>query len=163
MLLNLQSIVSPTYSTIDKTRILTDFKPALPAEYTLTEGDTVFNKVGGPTSSSRSFEVTARPRPGKFVMKVRFNNLGGGYGIVMITQGLAGEQVGYTNNLPANTWNEIKIEHVSGNIYRYLVNGSSIYQGVATNLTFYGHTGVTKMEIDTGQLGSALPAGYLWY
>lgn len=163
MLLQVQSAVLKSFGVIDKATIQKDFKLAAPTDYTLSQGDTILTKVGGPAGSSRCFEVTGKPRPGKFFMRVRFN--GSNYSVVTVSTGLvnANNQVAWTSgSMAANVWHEIKVEHISGETYRYTVNGTQLYQGTAQNLTFYGHTSVAQIEVDTGQSGITPPAGFAW-
>lgn len=156
----------PMVSTIDKTTVQADFKAAnIGSQYTLSADETVMTKVGAADSSSRCFEVTGRPRPGKQFMRVMFNGTVAGYSCIAISTGLitADNQVAWTVAIPApNVWHEIKIEEVSAGTYKYSIDGNVLYQGTATRLTFYGHTTVTQISVDTGQLGTALPAGFVW-
>lgn len=163
MLLQVQSAVFKSFGVIDKATIQKDLKLAAPTDYTLSQGDTILTKVGGGASSSRCFEVTGKPRPGKFFMRVRYN--GSNYAVVLISTGLvtSNNQVAWTSgSLAANVWHEIKVEHISGETYRYTVNGTQLYQGTAQNLSFYGHTTVTQIEVDTGQSGITPPTGFAW-
>lgn len=158
------SSLLPPYSTIDRTTIQADFAPALPSQYTLEDGDTTLIKIGAASASSRCFEVTGRPRPGKFFMRVKFNATI--YSVITISVGLVSttDQVAWTKgSLAGGAWHEIKIEHVSGNTYLYKVNDVVLYQGTASHMTFYGHSDVTRIEVDTGQRGSILPIGYEWF
>lgn len=161
---SMQMIAAPTPSTIDRATIQSEFREALPGEYTLSADERTLTKIGTTDTSSRSFEVTGKPRPNtKCFMRVRFN--GSPYPVITISNGLvkANNQVAWTiGSLAANVWHEVKVEHVSGNTYKYTVNGSVLYTGTATNLTFYSHTNVMVTEVDTGQLGTALPAGFVW-
>lgn len=160
----MQMVATPTTSTIDKSTIRAEFRPAVASEYKLSADERSLTKIGALNTSSRSFEVTGKPRPNtKCFMRVRFN--GSPYPVIAISNGLitASNQVAWTlGSLAANVWHEVKVEHVSGDTYKYSVNGSVLYTGTATNLTFYSHTNVTLTEIDTGQLGTALPAGFVW-
>jgi hypothetical protein len=155
---------TPTPSTIDKSTIRAEFRPAVASEYKLSADERSLTKIGNKDTSSRSFEVTGKPRPNtKCFMRVRFN--GSPYPVITISNGLvkANNQLAWTiGSLAANVWHEVKVEHVSGDTYKYSVNGSVLYTGTAANLTFYSHTNVTLTEIDTGQLGTALPAGFVW-
>lgn len=154
----------PAFSKIDKATILSSFKPAAQSEYVLSDDERTLTKIGPTDTSSRSFEVTGKPRPGaKCFMRVKVN--GPSYSVIVISPELitATNHVAWTiGSLPANVWIDVKVEHVSGNTYKYTVNGSVLYTGTATNMTFYSHTNVTLTEIDTGQLGTALPAGFVW-
>lgn len=164
LLVDAKSSLLPPYSTIDRTTIQTDFTPSLPSQYTLENGDTILNKVGADPATSRCFEITGKPRPGKFFMRVKFNATI--YSVITISVGLvsASDQVAWTKgSLAGGVWHEIKIEHVSGNTYLYKVNEVVLYQGTAQHLTFYGHSDVTRIEIDTGHRGGILPIGYAWY
>lgn len=160
----MQMVATPTTSTIDKSTIRAEFRPAVASEYKLSADERSLTKIGALDTSSRSFEVTGKPRPNtKCFMRVRFN--GSPYPVIAISNGLitASNQVAWTiGSLAANVWHEVKVEHVSGDTYKYSVNGSVLYTGTATNLTFYSHTNVKLTEIDTGQLGTALPAGFVW-
>lgn len=163
MFLQVQSAVFKSLSVIDKATIQKDLKLAAPSDYTLSQGDTLLTKVGGGSSSSRSFEVTGKPRPGKFFMRVKYN--GSNYAVILISPELvnANNQLAWTSgSLPANVWHEVKVEHISGETYRYSVNNVQLYQGTAQHITFYGHTSVTQIEVDTGQYGVQLPAGFAW-
>lgn len=165
MLLSVQSYNAPrVLSTIDVNTIQANFKLATPDQYALDKGGTLLRKVGGAASDSRSCEVLGKPRPGKFFMRVKFN--GPSYSVITISNGLVSpnNQVAWTTgSLAANVWHAIRIEHVSGDTYKFTVNSTVLYQGTAKNLTFYGHSAVTEMEFDLGQLGTALPAGFEWY
>lgn len=57
---------------------------------------------------------------------------------------------------------DVHIEHVSGDTYKFSIN-KLICTGTAKYLSFYGHTNVTEIEFDVGQLGTALPDGFAWY
>jgi hypothetical protein len=164
MLLQIQNYSAPTVSAIDVNTIQANFKLATPSQYELSKGGTLLRKIGGASNESRSCEMLSKPRPGKFFM--RFKPNGPNYSTILISNGLvnANNQLAWTSgSLAGNVWHEIRIEHVSGETYKFTVNGTVLYQGTAKNLSFYGHTYVTEMEFDLGQLGTVLPAGFEWY
>lgn len=156
------------YSNIDRATIQSDFKPGVEGvNYSLNAAGTELTKVGGAADSSRCFEVTGKPRPGgKYFMRFKRNGPPGSYYITLL---ISMDLVTPNNQLAWSTpqyapdvWHTVKIEHVSGTTYRYLIDDAQLYQGPATHLTFYGHTNVTKIEVDCGQQGAALPEGYTW-
>ena len=167
MLLTAQTIpAAPIWSTIDLSTVQADFKPAvLGTNCALSEGNTKLTRIGSAGSSSRCFEVTGKPRPNaKCFVRVKFN--ASSYAVILISSSLvtANNQLAWTTvTLAADVWHEVRVEHVSGDTYKFSVNGNNFYTGTAKNLTFYGHTNVTEMEFDVGQLGTALPAGFAWY
>lgn len=163
----MSSVALPVLSSIDKSTIQADFKPAVyGTQYTLSTDEKSLTKVGAADSSSRCFEVTGKGRPGaKCYMRFRRNGTAAGYICLAVSTGLItpDNQVAWsTVQYAANTWVEIKIEHISGNIYSYVIGGSELYRGTATRLTFYGHTSVTTIDVDVGQMGTTLPDGYVW-
>ena len=165
MLVNVQSYRIEEFSAIDINTIQANFKLATESQYQLLNGGRTLKKVGGVAGDSRMCEVTGKPRPGKFFMRVKFNGTGN-YSTIAVSTGLItpNNQVAWTSgSLAGNVWHEVRIEHVSGETYKYTVNGSPLYQGTAKNLTFYGHSSVTEIAFDTGQEGAALPAGFAWY
>jgi len=165
MLVNVQSYQVVERSFIDVNTIQTNFKLAHPSQYELVNSGTKLRKIGGASSDSRSCELSGKPRPGKFFARVKFNN-DGMYSTILISNGLvsANNQIAWTvGSLAGNVWHEVRVEHVSGDTYKFSVNGNAFYTGTAKNLTFYGHTNVTEIEFDVGQLGTALPDGFAWY
>lgn len=165
MLINVQSYPIDERSFIDVNTIQVNFKLAHVSQYEVTNNGTKLRKIGGVPSDSRSCELSGKPRPGKFFARVKFNN-DGTYSVITISNGLvkANNQIAWTNgSLAGNVWHEVRIEHVSGDTYKFSVNGNHLYTGTAKNLTFYCHTNVTEIEFDVGQLGTALPAGFAWY
>ena len=165
MLRTVQSVrPAPVFSKIDKATILSSFKPAAQSEYVLSDDERTLTKIGPADSSSRSFEVTGKPRPGaKCFMRVKVN--GPSYSVIVISPELitATNHVAWTTgSLPANVWIDVKVEHVSGQTYKYTVGGTVLYTGTAQHMAFYGHSAVTQISVDTGQLGSPLPAGFEW-
>ena len=166
MLRTVQTIpAAPIWSTIDLSTVQADFKPAvLGTNYELSEGNTKLTRIGSAGSSSRCFEVTGKPRPNaKCFVRVKFN--ASSYAVILISSSMvtANNQLAWTTvTLAADVWHEVKVEHVSGNTYKYTVNGSVLYQGTATHLTFYGHSSVNQISIDAGQQGFTLPAGFEW-
>lgn len=165
MLINVQSYPIVERSFIDVNTIQTNFKLAHPSQYELVNNGTKLRKIGGAPVDSRSCELSGKPRPGKFFMRVKFNN-DGMYSTILISNGLvsANNQIAWTyGSLAGNVWHEVRIEHVAGDTYKFSVNGNALYQGTAKNLSFYGHTNVTEIEFDVGQLGTALPDGFAWY
>ena len=85
MLLTVQSVrPAPVFSKIDKATILSSFKPAAQSEYVLSDDERTLTKIGPADSSSRSFEVTGKPRPGaKCFMRVKVN--GSSYSVIVIS------------------------------------------------------------------------------
>ena len=165
MLINVQSYPIDERSFIDVNTIQVNFKLAHASQYEVTNNGTKLRKIGGAPSDSRSCELSSKPRPGKFFARVKFNN-DGMYSTILISNGLvkANNQLAWTyGSLAGNVWHEVRIEHVSGDTYKFSVNGNNFYTGTAKNLTFYGHTNVTEIEFDVGQLGTALPDGFAWY
>ena len=165
MLINVQSYPIDEPSFIDVNTIQVNFKLAHASQYDVTNNGTKLRKIGGAPADSRSCELISKPRPGKFFARVKFNN-DGRYSTILISNGLvkANNQIAWTyGSLAGNVWHEVRIEHVSGDTYKFSVNGSNLYTGTAKNLTFYGHSNVTEMEFDVGQLGTALPDGFAWY
>ena len=165
MLVNMQNTQIVERTSIDKNTIQVNFRPADPLKYELLNDGTKLRKINGPASESRSCELLAKPRPGKFFTRVKFNN-DGMYSTILISNGLvsADNQLAWTfGSLAGNVWHEVRIEHVSGETYKFSVNGNQLYQGTAKNLTFYGHTNVTEIEFDVGQYGTPLPVGFAWY
>lgn len=165
MLINIQTQQIVERSFIDVNTVQTNFKLAHPSQYELVNNGTKLRKIGGVPSDSRSCELSGKPRPGKFFARVKFNN-DGMYSTILISNGLVGanNQIAWTNgSLAGNVWHEVRIEHVSGDTYKFSVNGNAFYQGTAKNLSFYGHSNVTEIEFDVGQLGTALPDGFAWY
>lgn len=156
------------FSKIDKATVQADFKPAvLGTHYSLNAEETEMTKLGGGASSGRCFEVTGRPRTGeKCYMRFKRNGGPGSYYITLLISDTlvnANNQLAWSGEQYApNVWHEVKIEHVSGSTYRYLINGNVLYTGTATHLSFYCHTDITKIEVDCGQQGAALPSGYVW-
>lgn len=156
------------FSKIDKTTIQADFVLGTEGvNYSLNAAGTELTKLGGGASSGRCFEVTGKPRPGgKYYMRFKRNGPVSSYYITLLISmdlvksnnqlAWSGEQ--YTPDV----WHTVKIEHVGGGNYRYLINDVQLYQGPATHLSFYGHTSVTKIEVDCGQQGAELPDGYTW-
>lgn len=167
MLLMIQNPpVPPARSKVDVTTVQADFKAAIPGtHYNLNADGTVLTKIGAGDSSSRCFEVTGKPRPGgKYFMRLKVGP-GSNYAVVLISNGLvnANNQLAWTSgSLAPNVWHEIRVEHISGSTYRYTVDSTVMFTGVAANLTFYGHTGVSVFEVDCGQSGIEPPAGYTW-
>lgn len=161
MLLTAQSVrPAPVFSKIDKATILSSFKPAAQSEYVLSDDERTLTKIGPTDTSSRSFEVTGKPRPGA---SVKVN--GPSYSVIVISPELmtaTNHAAWTTGSLPANVWIDVKVEHVSGQTYKYTVGGTVLYTGTAQHMAFYGHSSVTQISVDTGQLGSPLPAGFEW-
>lgn len=169
MLLNVLSAPAPVpRSIIDVAAIQADFGPAVAGvHYTLSADGTALTKVGGGASSGRCFEVTGKPRPGgKYFMRFKRNGTPGSYYITLLVSAAlvsANNQLAWSSEQYApDVWHEVKIEHVSGTTYKFLINGNVLYTGPATHLSFYGHTSVTKIEVDCGQSGIEPPAGYTW-
>ena len=154
---------------IDVFSIRSNFKPADPDMYRIGTGGAALLKVKGLPQDSLSCELTAKPRPGKWYARVRFNNghpeLGGHYCIAVISSGplTADNQLAWTATLRLDVWHDVRIEHVSGDTYKFSISNKLIYTGTSKYLTFYMHTSPTAMEFDVGQLGTQLPAGYQWY
>lgn len=124
MLLTVPSVrPAPVFSKIDKATILSSFKPAAQSEYVLSDDERTLTKIGPADSLSRSFEVTGKPRPGaKCFMRVKVN--GSSYSVIVISPELitATNHVAWTTgSLPANVWIVVKVEHVSGQTYKYTV------------------------------------------
>lgn len=165
MLLTLQNHIPRQLTVIDPNTVQVNFKRAAPTQYSIEKDGTLLRKIGGAPLDSRSCEMLSKPRPGKFFMRVKFNN-DGMYSTILISNGLvsANNQIAWTNgSLAGNVWHEVRIEHVAGETYKFTVNGTGLYQGTAKNLSFYGHTNVSEIEFDVGQFGTPLPAGFAWY
>lgn len=164
VLLNVQNGSPPSFSTLDVTTLRREWgAPVNPATYTLDNwGFSLLNKD---QTTTLMCSVTGKPRPGNYMLRVRFLGSGTYYSavIALSSYSLAG-RLAYADTLAINVWHTIRLVHVSGNTYSLYVGSTLVYTGTKLiDIGLYIKGAINRFEIDTGQLGSALIAGYQWY
>jgi hypothetical protein len=99
------------------------------------------------------------------MLRVRFSGTSSTYNaiVALSSYGLVG-RLAYRDLFPLGVWITVKVVYGTGGTYSFLVNDVLLYKGTACiDLGFYFGKGSSKVELDVGQLGTPLLAGYVWY
>lgn len=147
----------PNFTTINANSVLAEGRPATAAEFVIDPVANTFTKPGVPSTSPRSFGLTRTELVGKLMFRMRFNARE--YNWISVW---GATRLWYSHRMDPNVWHTVRMEF--GSINKYYLNDVLMYSGSDKGFPdFYIHSDVLRVDFDTGQLGTTLPAGYAWY
>ena len=154
---------SPTAQVIDPRTILRNWEyEGITAKSRI--GDQGYSLTNLETSTALMCSVVGKPRLGNHMLRVKFSGTGTSYcAIVPLSSYSLAGRITWRDGLAVNTWHTVRVEVDANDMRSVFVNNTLLYTGAnVIDLGFYVKDGINKVEFDTGQLGSALLAGYGW-
>ena len=163
MLLTIQSSEPSSFaaSIIDSTTLRRNWSAGVnPASYSMSADKRRLTNLDPTTNLMCS--VTGKPRAGKLMLRIRYTGTGYRAVVALSAYSLAG-RLAWRDGFAANVWYTVRIEHLGGSTFAFYIGTVLIYSGsAAIDIGFY-FGGSAEVELDTGQMGTPLPAGYEWY
>lgn len=163
MLLAIQTAGKANYSVLDPQTIMRNW---------VYEGVTAKSRIGDQGRSITNVDkttalmccATGKPRKGKYMLRVKFTGSGTYYcAIVPLSAYSLAGRITYRDTLPLNVWHTIRVDTGSDDVRRVYVNDVLLTANASMiDIGFYVFNNIDRFEIDAGQLGSALLAGYEW-
>lgn len=163
MMLSVQTTGRADFSVLDPNTILRNW---------VYEGVTARSRIGDAGRSITNLDKTTalmccpkgKPRKGKYMVRVKFTGSGTYYcAIVPLSAYSLAGRITYRDTLPLNVWHTVRIDTGDDNVRRVYVNDVLLTANASMiDIGFYVLNNIDRFEIDAGQLGSPLLAGYEW-
>lgn len=154
---------SPTLLRIDPRTILRKWEYEGISEKSAI-GDQGYSLTNLEPTTALMCSVYGKPRAGKNMLRVKFSGSGTSYcAIVPLSAYSLAGRITWIDTLAVNTWHTVRVDGTPDGVRRIYVNDTLLHAGAdVIDIGFYMMNGVTKVEFDSGQLGSPLLDGYAW-